>query len=241
MQSCPTFCNGRKTADLTDGTNISGSIITGSTNIPLKISNAQTNDDGGYSLIVTNYGGSATSSVATLTVVSFPTIIVPPTNRMVGLGTTVTFAITAVGLTPLSYRWQENGTDLANAGRVGPVTNNVLTITNAQTGDDGGYTVIVTNIVGAATSSPPAVLTVLTSAGFTSITAGAGANGGFILSGVGGSSNATYYVLATTNLTLSLTNWTPIATNQFDALGDFIFTNSAQTNAQQQFYILKLP
>ena len=228
-------------ADLTDGTNISGSIITGSTNIPLKISNAQTNDDGGYSLIVTNYGGSATSSVATLTVVSFPTIVVPPTNQTVGLGTTVTFAVTAVGLTPLSYRWQENGTDLANAGRVGPVTNNVLTITNAQTGDDGGYTVIVTNIVGAATSSPPAVLTVLTSAGFTSITAGAGANGGFILSGVGGSSNATYYVLATTNLTLSLTNWTPIATNQFDALGDFIFTNSAQTNAQQQFYILKLP
>ena len=228
-------------ADLTDGTNISGSIITGSTNIPLKISNAQTNDDGGYSIIVTNYGGSATSSVAILTVVSFPTITVPPTNRMVRLGSTATFAVTAVGLTPLNYRWQENGTDLVNAGRIGPVTNNVLTITNAQTGDDGGYTVIVTNSVGSVTSSPPAVLTVLTSPLFGSIMAAGGTNGGFILSGAGGTNNGTYYVLTTTNLTLPLTNWTLVATNQFDSLGGFIFTNATQTNAPQQFYILEQP
>jgi hypothetical protein len=174
-------------------------------------------------------------------VVSFPTITVPPTNRMVRLGSTATFAVTAVGLTPLNYRWQENGTDLVNAGRIGPVTNNALTITNAQTGDDGGYTVIVTNSVGSVTSSPPAVLTVLTSPLFGSIMAAGGTNGGFILSGAGGTNNGTYYVLTTTNLTLPLTNWTLVATNQFDSLGGFIFTNAAQTNAPQQFYILEQP
>ena len=227
------------TTNLTDGTNTSGSVISGSTGAQLTISDVQTNDAGDYTFVVTNYGGSVTSSVATLTVVAFPTITVPPTNQTVGLGSMVNFAVTAVGLTPLTYRWQENGTDLAHAGRIGPVTNSVLTITNAQTGDDGGYTVIVTNMVGSVTSSPPAVLTVLTSPLFGSIMAGSGAN--FILSGVGGTNNGTYYVLTTTNLTLPLTNWTLIATNQFDSLGGFIFTNTAQTNAPQQFYILKQP
>ncbi len=227
--------------NLTNGTNISGSIISGATNAALSISNAQTNDDGTYWLVVTTGWGVLASSNAALTVVSFPTITVPPTNRMVGLGSTVSFAVTAVGSTPLSYRWQENGTDLVNAGRIGPVTNNVLTITNTQTSDDGGYTVIVTNMVGSVTSSPPAVLTVLTSPLFGSITAAGGTNGGFILSGAGGTNSGTYYVLTTTNLTLPLTNWTSIATNQFDSLGGFIFTNAAQTNAPQLFYLLKLP
>ena len=66
-------------------------------------------------------------------------------------------------------------------------------------------------------------------------------DGSFILSGTGGGSNGAYYVLTTTNLTLPLTNWTYIATNQFDNLGGFIFTNVAQTNAPQQFYILQQP
>ena len=69
----------------------------------------------------------------------------------------------------------------------------------------------------------------------------AAGGGNFILSGVGGTIDGTYYVLATTNLTLPLTNWTAIATDQFDGLGDFIFTNVAQTNAPQMFYILKQP
>jgi len=229
------------TTNLTDGTNTSGSVISGSTSAGLTISNVQTNDAGDYTFVVTNYGGSVTSSVATLTVVAFPTITVPPTNRTVTLGTAVSFAVTAVGAAPLTYRWQENGTDLVNAGRIGPVTNNVLTITNAQTSDDGGYSVIVTNMVGSVTSSPPAVLTVLTSPLFESILVAGGTNGGFILSGVGGSNSATYYVLTTTNLALPLTNWMPIATNQFDSLGSFIFTNVAQTNVPQQFFILEQP
>jgi hypothetical protein len=227
--------------NLTDGTNISGSIISGATNNPLYISNVQTNDNGNYWIIVTNAWGSATSSNAILTVVSFPTIIVPPTNQTVGLGSRVTFAVTAVGISPLSYRWQVNGTDLVNGVRIGGATNFALTITNAQTSDDGGYSVIITNIVGSVTSSPPAVLTVLLSPLFGSIIAAGDANGGFVLSGDGGTNNGTYYVLTTTNLPLPLSNWTRIATNHFDSTGHFIFTNAAQTNAPQEFYLLQMP
>jgi len=65
--------------------------------------------------------------------------------------------------------------------------------------------------------------------------------GSLILNGAGGVTNGTYYVLAATNLTLPLDNWTRLATNQFDAGGNFNFTNGLNTNAAQSFYLLQLP
>jgi len=47
-------------------------------------------------------------------------------------------------------------------------------------------------------------------------------------------------VLTSPNLLVARTNWTSIATNHFDGTGHFIFTNAAQTNAAQQFYLLQL-
>ena len=191
--------------NLTDETNISGSIISGSTNHHLTISNAQTNDSGNYSVIVTNFAGSVTSSVAVLTVASSPVIVIQPTNQAVAVGSTATFAVTADGTAPLSYQWQVNGTNLVNGGQISGATTNVLTITGVQTNNSGNYTVIVTNIAGSVTSSN-AVLTVITSPSFTSITAAGGSNGGFILSGGGGTNNGTYYVLTSSNLLVPLTN-----------------------------------
>jgi hypothetical protein len=227
--------------NLVDGTTASGSLIGGANSNPLTIDNVQTNDAGGYLIIVTNSAGSVTSSVAILTVVTFPTIIVPPTNQTVGLGSVVTFDVTAVGTAPLSYQWQKDGTNLVDGGRIDGATNFTLTIISAQTNDAGGYTVIVTNMVGSVTSSPPAVLTVLLSPRFGNITAAGDTNGGFILSGAGGTNGGTYYVLTSSNLVTARTNWTRIATNFFDETGHFIFTNTAQTNAPQLFYLLQMP
>jgi hypothetical protein len=70
---------------------------------------------------------------------------------------------------------------------------------------------------------------------------GGGGSFGFVMSGTGGVTNGTYYVLTSTNLALPLSQWTPIATNPFDASGNFIFTNSAPTNAPQEFFRLQLP
>jgi hypothetical protein len=66
-------------------------------------------------------------------------------------------------------------------------------------------------------------------------------SGSFVMSGSGGVTNGTYYVLASTNLALPLNQWTPIATNPFDASGNFSFTNAPDAGSQQLFYQLELP
>ncbi len=62
--------------------------------------------------------------------------------------------------------------------------------------------------------------------------------GNIVLSGKGGSNNASYFVLATPNITTPLTNWLPVATNTFDAAGNFIVTNPTAPGAPQQFFRL---
>ena len=64
------------------------------------------------------------------------------------------------------------------------------------------------------------------------------ADSNLILSGTGGTTNSTYYVLTTTNL---LTSWIPIATNSYDANGDFNFTNAIIPGAPQRFYRIQQP
>jgi len=82
-------------------------------------------------------------------------------------------------------------------------------------------------------------LTVLTAPLFGGITSG-GTNGGFVLSGIGGISVDNYFVLTSTNLATPPAQWTPIATNQFDSLGQFVFTNLPPANTPQQFYRLQM-
>jgi hypothetical protein len=62
-----------------------------------------------------------------------------------------------------------------------------------------------------------------------------------VISGTNGTPGGWYYVLASTNLALPLSNWTRTATNQFAGNGSFIFTNAVQTTASRQFYLLQLP
>ena len=56
--------------------------------------------------------------------------------------------------------------------------------------------------------------------------------------GGGGAPGATYYVLCATNLSMPFTNWTFWNTNQFDAFGNFIITDSPVLS--QRFYRLLL-
>ncbi|HTR43225.1 MAG TPA: autotransporter-associated beta strand repeat-containing protein [Pseudomonadales bacterium] len=59
------------------------------------------------------------------------------------------------------------------------------------------------------------------------------------VSGTGGLANWPYYVLTTTNLTSPF--WIPFATNQFDASGNFAFTNVINPLWPQLYYRLQLP
>ena len=123
--------------------------ISGATSNSYNISSIATNNGGGYFVIVTNVAGSDTSVVATLTVMTVPTIWQQPTNTTVAVGTNLTNYVGATGGL-LGYQWR-NGTNLVLGA-----TNALLVITNAQTTNSGNYTVIITNAQGAVTSDPPA-------------------------------------------------------------------------------------
>jgi autotransporter-associated beta strand protein len=60
------------------------------------------------------------------------------------------------------------------------------------------------------------------------------------ISGSGGAAFSNYYVLVSTNVTLPLGSWTSIATNQFDSLGNFNFTDAANPTVRQRFYAVQL-
>ena len=88
----------------------------------------------------------------------YPTILAPqiassPSNQTVCAGIAVTLAASATGDSPLSFRWQFNGSNIARA------TKSSFTITNAQPTNSGSYTVSVSNRLDVVVSSP-ATLTV---------------------------------------------------------------------------------
>ena len=62
-----------------------------------------------------------------------------------------------------------------------------------------------------------------------------------IFTGIGGSPGSNYVILATTNLTLPLPNWSALTTNAFDGSGQFRYTNSVSPTKLRQFFIFKLP
>lgn len=62
-----------------------------------------------------------------------------------------------------------------------------------------------------------------------------------ILSGSGGTPNASYIVLTSTNVGLPTASWTVVATNQFDAAGNFSFTSAISSAIPHQFFILQRP
>jgi hypothetical protein len=61
---------------------------------------------------------------------------------------------------------------------------------------------------------------------------------GLVISGTGGAASWPYLVLTATNL--ANPQWTPVATNQFDAVGNFTITNVIDPGQPQTFYQLQL-
>jgi hypothetical protein len=79
---------------------------------------------------------------------------IQPPSLTVLMGQPAAFTVNASGSTPLSYRWRFNGSPIAGA------TTSVFSLASAQPFNSGGYSVVVTNAFGAATSSV-AILTVI--------------------------------------------------------------------------------
>jgi hypothetical protein len=163
-----------------NGANLSDNIrIAGTTTATLAITNLVLADSGSYDVIVTNIYSSATSHVATLTVLVPPAITAQPQPIAVILGSNAVFSVTATGTAPLSYVWNKDGKTLSNGGRISGANTNNLTISAVTTNDAGGYSLLIANSVGSITSSV-AGLTVLVPPTITSPTNVAGRQGAFL-------------------------------------------------------------
>jgi O-glycosyl hydrolase len=204
-----------------NGANLEGAVADTFT-----LTNAQPEHAGGYGVVVSNAVGSATSAVATLTVLVLPPVItLDPTNQTVLVGATVTFSVAANGTPPLSYQWQFNGTNLEGAVAA------TLNLTNVQPEQAGAYTAEVAN-AGGTTNSATAILTVLHYPVL--LDARMATNGAFAFT-LSGDAGCCYMVEVSTNLS----EWTPLSTLS-NATGQADFTDSASPNSKSRFYRARL-
>jgi hypothetical protein len=124
-----------------------GTNLPGSTNYFLSLSPIQPAQQGDYQVIVSNPYGSVTSTVAHVTIVLPPAITGQSANTNVLAGSSFSLFVTASGSPTLAYRWTfENSTIIGATG-------STLTISNAQSINEGAYRAIVANSAGSATSS----------------------------------------------------------------------------------------
>ncbi len=136
-----------------------------------------------YQLGVTNAYGSITSAPALLIVLAPPQILAQTINQSLVTTSNASFAVSASGTAPLSYRWQFNEADILAA------TNSVFSLTDAQPSSAGSYRVIVTNAFGAVTSAPaflivlPLSPTIVSSPTNRSVTAGSSVPFGLVAAG----------------------------------------------------------
>lgn len=83
-----------------------------------------------------------------------PTILTQPESRSVLQGANVLFSTAASGTAPLSYQWRFDGAVIDGA------TDATYSLTNVQSANQGGYSVVVANDFGSATSAV-ATLTII--------------------------------------------------------------------------------
>lgn len=157
---------------LCNGTNLAaGGNLSGTTSNVLTITASTTNNSGLYSLAVTNPNGSAISVAAVVNVGQAPVVTTPPASATVFAGSNAVFSVTTSGSAPLAYQWRENGTNLANGSAYAGASSSQLTALAVTTNSGGNFTVVITNVYGAVTSSP-VLLTVVQPPVFTVALAG---------------------------------------------------------------------
>jgi hypothetical protein len=76
-----------------------------------------------------------------------PSITGQPAGVTTLVGGSANFSVQAVGVPPLAYQWFFNQTNL-----IAGATNSVLSLTDVQASDVGGYTVVISNSFGSTTS-----------------------------------------------------------------------------------------
>jgi len=111
-----------------------------------------------YEAVFTNTTGNATTTAATLTVQSPPTVTTSPANQTVSVGDTLAFTAAATGSPTPTVQWEvDTGsgfTNVTNGGVYSGSTTGTLTITGATAAMNGyQYKAVFTNTVGNASTA----------------------------------------------------------------------------------------
>ena len=195
------------------------------TNVTLTLTNLQFSDSNYYRLVVTNYASLGGVNYAfTNAVWPVTAITAQPANRTVNEGGSASFSVAASSL-QLRYQWLFNGVPIADA------TNTTLTLNNLLAAQAGGYSALVTNLVGSATSQV-ASLTVLFRPVLSEPEYLPGGRMRFILFG---NSNQTYVIEASTNAV----DW-PALTNLLATNALTPFTDLASPGVTNRLYRARL-
>jgi len=95
-------------------------------------------------LIACGGGGGGSGAPAVVA----PSIATQPSDQVVVVGRTATFAVTATGAAPLAFQWQKGGTPISGA-----TASSYTTPAAAKTDDGSTFLVIVSNALGSMTST----------------------------------------------------------------------------------------
>lgn len=175
-----------------------------------------------------------------------PIVAVQPHNLTNYAGFTIAFKASVLGLHPLTYQWQFDGTNICNA------SNSLLILGNIQPTNAGNYVLIVSNNLGVALSSN-ATLTVITNTPFltlqpTNQTGIVGSNVTFSV-GVGAGPIPNFYqwqfngtnIIWATNATLTLTNVQTSDQGNYSVVVDNGYGAVTSSNAYLTVIVLDLP
>ena len=129
---------------------LNGTNLPGQTAETLTLSNFQAGQAGTYSVTISNLV-SVTTTQAVVSLAAAPSIGIQPASHTVTCNGLGSLSVTATGTPAPAFLWLFNGTAISAGG-------SGLAIPNFQLSNQGIYTVIVSNNVGAVTSSPAALL-----------------------------------------------------------------------------------
>jgi hypothetical protein len=174
-----------------------------------------------------------------------PIVIVPPLSTTVQAGDTLTLStVVGVSLTPLSFKWRLDGSNIKQPNVVNTIdpilgiTTSTLTVSNVSAANAGTYTVKVDNNGGMVITLGAVVVVnaasnVLTTVSILSNGTGK-TNGGFRLH-MQKPANSNLVVDASTDLV----TWTPISTNSMVST-NVSYLDDAATNLLYRYYRARL-
>ncbi len=127
-----------------------------------------------YEFTSTNGFGGTNSNPANLTVIAGPPSVQTDLQPSYAFYAGYPISLSAVwgGTLPITYQWQQNGTNLSDGNGVSGSQSNVLTIANSTVNNSGNYQIFASNAQGGPVGSSIAAVTVLPVLGFNGLGSG---------------------------------------------------------------------